>query len=126
MKIFNSLMLAGLFVVAPSGAAEMDHSKMDHSAMQHNMQAMKPAAPGKLERLPKLPPSGKAREAGSDGRYAMESTSIDDDTWTQCVKASRGLVMVDNATWAKCGGKPEGWSKGPENAAPMDHSQHKM
>ena len=30
MKIFNSLMLAGLFVVAPSGAAEMDHSKIRH------------------------------------------------------------------------------------------------
>lgn len=113
-------------------AAEMDHSQhmnMDHSAMQHvpsKQMSMQPVQKGKLQRLTEMPASGKGREAGYDGRYAMEATSVNDDLQTKCAKASRGLVMVDNKTWEQCGGKPEGWSKGPENAEPMDHSQHMM
>ena len=115
-----------------SNAAEMDHSQhmnMDHSNMQHapsNQMSMKPSQHGKLQRLSEMPASGKAREAGSDGRYAMETTSVSDDIQTKCAKATRGLMMVDNKTWAQCGGKPKGWSEGPSNAKPMEHGQHMM
>ena len=92
----------------------------------------------KLQKLDKLPDSGRGREATADGRYLMESTSAWNDVETQCAHASRGLVMIDNATWEKCGGKPEGASKGPGYypAMPpwnkegtgetfqMDHSKH--
>ena len=133
MNKIKTLMMAISLVMLPTSigyAAEMDHSQhegMDHSNMQHA-----PNQPtyttkvrkGKLQNLPELPASGKAREAGSDGRYAMEPTSVNDNIRTKCAKATRGLVMVDNKTWAQCGGKPKGWSEGPGNAEPMDHSQH--
>ena len=112
------------FSVSIGYAAEMDHSTMQHS--QDEPMYTAPVQKGKLQKLPELPASGKAREAGSDGRYAMEPTSVNDNIRTKCAKASRGLVMVDNKTWAQCGGKPKGWSEGPGNAEPMDHSQHDM
>jgi hypothetical protein len=121
-----------IFSVSIGYTAEMDHSQhmhMDHSSMQHA--PSKPmykgqAQEGQLQRLSEMPASGKAREAGSDGRYAMEATSVNDDIRTKCAKASRGLVMVDNKTWKQCGGKPKGWSDGVGDAKPMDHSQHMM
>jgi len=119
---------------------DMDHSqhmnmeqnqpvKMDHANMQHATSESTKSLPvkqGQLQRLSEMPASGRAREAGSDGRYAMETTTVSNDILTKCAQATRGLVMVDNATWAQCGGKPKGWSEGPANAAPMDHSQHMM
>lgn len=126
--IFSTL----VFSLSISYAAEMDHSQhmnMDHSSMQHAPSGQGKTLPvkqGRLQRLSKMPASGKAREAGSDGRYAMEATSVNDDIQTKCAKASRGLVMVDNKTWAQCGGKPKGWSENPGNAAQIDHSQHMM
>ena len=132
MNKLNTLMMTILFVMLPVSmgyAAEMDHSQhqgMDHSTMQPAPSYSGPVKKGRLQKLMELPTSGKAREAGSDGRYAMEPTSVNDDIRTQCAKASRGLVMVDNKTWAKCGGKPQGWSEGPGDAKPMDHSQHMM
>jgi hypothetical protein len=66
-----------------------------------------------LTPLDVIPPSGRAREAGSDGRYHMAPTSREADLATLCAQATRGLIMLDNATWEKCGGKPEGASKGP-------------
>lgn len=128
---FITFSLLALFMYG-SNAAEMDHSQhmnMDHSTMQHaprKQMSTQPAQQGQLQRLSEMPASGKGREAGYDGRYAMEATSVNDDLQTKCAKATRGLVMVDSKTWAQCGGKPEGWSKGPGNAAPMDHSQHMM
>lgn len=121
-----------IFPVSIGYAAEMDHSQhmnMDHSSMQHgSSEHMRkgPVQQGQLQRLSEMPASGKAREAGSDERYAMEATSVNDDIQTKCAKASRGLVMVDNKTWAQCGGKPKGWSEGVGDAKPMDHSQHMM
>lgn len=115
-----------------SQSINMDHSQhmnMDHLNMQQTpSEPMKtlPVKQGQLQRLSELPASGKSREAGSDGRYAMEATSVNDEMQTKCAKATRGLVMVDNKTWAQCGGKPKGWPEGPGNAAPMDHSQHMM
>jgi len=135
MKKLNRLIAIfsiSLFAVSISNAAEMDHSQhmnMDHSSMQHTPGEPEPkgqALQGQLQKLYELPASGKAREAGSDGRYAMEATSVHDDIQAKCAKASRGLVMVDNRTWAQCGGKPKGWSEGVGDAKPMDHSQHMM
>ncbi len=98
----------------PEAATEMDHSHMDHGAMQHNaaepapmdhtMMNMEEAAP--LPMLATPPASGKAREAGFDGTEIMESTSADASLAVQCAQASRGLIVVDRATWAQCTGKP--------------------
>lgn len=126
--IFSTL----VFSLSISYAAEMDHSQhmnMDHSRMQHapsELMKTLPTKQGQLQKLSEMPASGKAREAGSDGRYAMETTSVNDDIQAKCAKASRGLVMVDNKTWAQCGGKPKGWSEGVGYAKPMGHSQHMM
>ena len=110
------------------------HEEAPHEAMQHTSGEHHAASssmtmdPAVLTKLQTMPPSGKSREAGYDDRYVMESTSAEDSIATHCAQASRGLVMVDNATWVKCGGKPEGWSKGIGDMAatvsPMDHSQH--
>jgi hypothetical protein len=120
-------------------AGMMMHEKTEHSMQEkhENMQqgnthhaasngmTMESAV---LPKLKTMPPSGKSREAGYDNRYVMESTSAEDSVATQCAQASRGLVMVDNATWTKCGGKPQGWSKGindvANTGASMDHSGH--
>jgi len=117
----NLLILAGLLALTTATglyAAEGGHKGHGPTVAVGKT----PPASGTLSRLPKMPESGAAREAGYDGRYAMEPTTALDDTATRCAKASRGLIMVDNATWAQCGGKPEGWSKGPGKAKPMDHS----
>lgn len=126
------VMIATILSVSVGNTAEMDHSQhmnMDHSSMQQapsKPMSKVPVKRGQLQKLSELPASGKAREAGSDGRYAMEPTSVNDNIRTKCAKATRGLVMVDNKTWAQCGGKPKGWSEGPGGAEPMDHSQHMM
>ena len=80
----------------------------------------------KLVILNTMPKSGEAREVGFDGSYAMETTTILDSDFTLCAKASRGLIMLDNAKLKKCGGRALGWSKGPGKAAKIDHSKHKM
>jgi hypothetical protein len=112
-------------------AAEMDHSTMDHSQMNHSGHDMhgpavgqpKSSATGKLKNLSAMPPSGRAREAGSDGRYAMESTSVNSSIEVKCIQATRGIIMLDNATWKRCGGKPKGASMGVDKSAEADH-QH--
>lgn len=65
-----------------------------------------------LKVLKAIPPSGRAREAGFDGRYGIEPTSAEYDLATLCAEGSRGLIMLDNATWERCGGKPRGAAKG--------------
>lgn len=112
-------------------AAEMDHSTMDHSRMDysgHNMHGpsvgnAKSTSKGKLKSLSAIPPSGQAREAGSDGRYAMESTTVHSPLDVKCAQATRGIIMLDNATWKRCGGKPAGASMGVEKAMGDGH-QH--
>jgi uncharacterized protein involved in copper resistance len=133
-KLKRSIIIFSVLVLPVSigYAAKMDHSQhmnMDHSIMQHapaEPMSKVPVQKGQLQKLSELPASGKAREAGSDGRYAMEATSVKDDIQTKCAKASRGLVMIDNKSWAQCGGKPKGWSEGAGNVEPVDHSQHMM
>lgn len=91
-----------------------------------------------LQKLESMQPSGRSREATSDGRYNMEPTTVENDLATQCALGSRGIVMLDNATWKKCGGKPKGAAKGagyypaipPWNkegrgkTSDVDHSMH--
>ena len=78
-----------------------------------------------LVQLDSVPASGKSREAGYDGRYAMEPTRHDDDIATQCAKASRGLVMIDKATLSKCNDKVSGTTAEVSGSTTMmDHSSH--
>ncbi len=114
------ILVAALPLVAT--AAEVDHSTMNHSAHQ----GYKPVKTnkGRFEVLTTQPQSGKAREAGFDGRYAMEPTSISNTLATRCAQASRGLIMLDNVTWARCGGKPKGVDEGPAKPKQVDHSEN--
>ena len=148
MKKINSLrpwlMAMTLTVSLAATAAEMDHSQMqhgehgamDHSQMQHGemdhsgmhgagYQAGSKPSSGSLAKLDEVPASGKAREAGYDGRYAMESITANESTAEKCAKGSRGLLMVDNATWVRCGGKPKGWAEGTkQKAGAAPHAGH--
>lgn len=142
-------MMSGFFLsvlLTTVQAAEMDHSKMDHGSMGHDQMTpekmdhskmghapvvrSKSAAPGVLVTLAKIPASGKAREGGADDRYVMESTSVFDNVADQCAKASRGLMMLDNATWAQCGGKPQGAAMTPVSMTVKkdsnEHAGHNM
>ena len=119
--VLAAIIISPGFAGATAIAAENDHSG-------HNMHGpvVAQTKSGKSQRLQKLstmPPSGQAREAGSDGRYVMESTSVEHSLSTKCAQASRGIVMLDNATWRKCGGKPVGASMGSDKDVGQQH-QH--
>jgi hypothetical protein len=108
---------------------QSQHDAMQHSEGEHHAKSSSMTMESvDLPRLQTMPSSGKSREAGYDDRYVMEPTTAQASIATRCAQASRGLVMVDNATWAECGGKPGGWSKGVGDrvgARPaMDHSEH--
>lgn len=134
----NLLMTVTLIAGTPVLAAEMDHGqhmsmeqKMDHSAMQGKMQKSVPKTTPNLEMLAHMPSSGHAREGGSDGRSVMESIDVTNSQATRCAQASRGLVMLDNAAWSRCGGKPEGAAHGPQaagakGAVMKGHAGHEM
>jgi hypothetical protein len=111
-----------LLVIGLAQAAEMDHAQMDHSKTMH-MMAPKPKK-GKLDMVKEQPASGKAREAGSDGRYHMEPTSVKNSLATRCAQASRGLILLDNKTWTRCGGKTRGVAVGPRPVQGGGHSGH--
>ena len=101
----------------------------NHEAMQSDVQAGSSssgsAAALNLPRLNALPPSGKSREANFDNTYFMHNTSLEQPLEVKCALATRGLIMLDNETFQKCGGKPVGWSKGITAAQTSDnHSQH--
>lgn len=59
-----------------------------------------------LEWLKEFPLSGKAREAGFDGKSVMETTGIDHSLILKCLQANRGLIMLNETQWIECGGKP--------------------
>ena len=117
-------------------AAQTESMQHDHGAMgqpasgtDHGSSYRDTSTPTgqKLKMLKHQPASGAAREAGSDGRYVMESTGMDADLQQRCAQASRGMVMLDNAAWQRCGGKTPGVADGPgANAAvpPQDHQRH--
>jgi len=106
----------------------MDHHKMDMSDMHHESKQTKKPTQAKLLTLEQIPDSGRSREAGFDGRYNMEPTSMLYDAKTRCANASRGLVMLDNATLAKCETK---FQDNPSNSGTMNttgknHEPHMM
>jgi len=100
----------------------MDHHKMDMSDMHHESKQTKKPTQAKLLTLEQIPDSGRSREAGFDGRYNMEPTSKLYDAKTRCANASRGLVMLDNATLAKCETK---FQDNPSNSGTMNTSGKK-
>ncbi len=89
--------------------------KMDHK--QHQ-----PRRSGGLKVLSRMPDSGKSREAGFDGRYAMEPTTAPSKMADRCALASRGIIMLDRQSWKRCGGKPKGPS--PGRITPRKAKQH--
>jgi hypothetical protein len=133
-KSIMSLLLA-ISVSFSVQAAEMnndmmDHSKMDHQSMGNKAPADNPDAAG-LQSLPTMPASGKAREGGYDDRYVMESTDVANALPTRCAQASRGLVMMNNAEWSRCGGKPDGAAQASRSVVGKaktrnEHAGHNM
>ena len=129
-KTVKRLLVAAMLVVGmPVLAAEMDHSQMSHDMST----AVSPKAGEKivLQKLATVPASGKARESGYDDRYVMESTDAANALQDRCAQASRGLVMLNNDEWSRCGGKPDGAADTPlllkDNKTSMDeHAGHKM
>ncbi len=128
------LMTALLVAGAPVLAAEMDHSKMDHSKMIHDTSltaTSKIQEKAALQKLAAMPASGKVREGGYDGRYIMESTDVANALSARCAQASRGLVMMNNAEWSRCGGKPDGAVQAAQSAigkakVTNEHAGHNM
>ncbi len=133
------LMMVLLAAGASVLATEMDHSAMDHSKMNRSSMidgaslANTAEVQGKatLQKLAVMPASGKAREGGYDSRYAMESTDVSNALVAQCAQASRGLVMMNNAEWSRCGGKPDGAvqasrSTTDEAKTMREHAGHNM
>lgn len=122
----TSMALTIIFALPLVAAAEMDHSKMGHGMNGPKVVMQKSVKKGQLSRLPEMPTSGRAREAGSDGRYAMEPTSIRTRRSEKCAQATRGLVMLDNAAWKRCGGKPKGAAMGLKSQSRKDIDHSKM
>lgn len=79
-------------------------SRQQHTQHHKNTDTDK-INPAKLDIVPV---SGIAREGGYDNSFMMESTSAGNSLQTRCAQASRGIIMLDNATWEQCGGKPKG------------------
>ena len=133
-NLVNKLAMAMvLMLVIPSisVAAKMDHSKMDHSKTGRGMKGPGMAQPkavkkGRLNQLSTMSTSGRSREAGYDSRYAMEPTSTRTRLSEKCAQATRGLVMLDNATWKRCGGKPKGAAMGPGRGGAKAGSHQNM
>ena len=135
MNKLKICLVTGLFIAgSPVLAADMDHTKMDHSSMMSDTSltaTSKVREKETLQKLSTMPASGKAREGGYDGRYVMESTDVANPLQRRCAQASRGLVMMSNAEWSRCGGKPDGAAQASQSAAGKartanDHSGHNM
>ena len=85
-------------------AEEMDHSKMTRESSQmpnHNSGKNTQVSPV-LVILKQAPASGKAREAGYDNNYNMKQTTTEVNLSEKCALASRGIIMLDRASWKKC------------------------
>jgi hypothetical protein len=111
---------AGEGAVAESDHSHMSHDAMGPAAVDHAKMSMETTAPLSMLAVP--PASGKAREAGFDGTELMEATSVDAPLAVQCAQASRGLIVVDRATWAQCTGKSA--AADAPVAKPAEHPGH--
>jgi len=113
---FKYLLLATtmfLFVTPTTSFSNSDKNNANSNNAQKYKRKVKKNQSDTLVILNTMPKSGKAREVGFDGKFVMESGSILDSDFTLCAKATRGLIMLDNAMLIKCGGRPAGWSQGP-------------
>lgn len=90
----------------PENNAKQEHH-MNHAVVSGN-NMMRKSLEKSMKKLTTLPDSGVSREAGYDNTYIMASTHVNDDLNLKCAQASRGLIMLDNASWNACGGKPNG------------------
>lgn len=110
--------------VVAGGAVAEESAPGHHGAMHNTHEAM--GGNQGAQKLEAMPASGKAREAGYDGRYIMDATGATDDMPGRCAQASRGLVMLDNAGWQRCGGKSEGAAvhRSVEAAAEAQQAMH--
>ncbi len=125
MKSFLILILGLGFLVSASAfsAEDSEHSQhQSHSMSQNGYASGKPKSG--LETLSEIPKSGKSREAGFDNRYTMETTSAEDKLADLCAKGSRGLIILDRKTLAKCGGAPKGSPEPHDNKQTDLHSAH--
>ena len=133
MKNLIMSILVTLVAISSVQAAKMNHSGMNHSemnssTMQHDMSTVaseKIQGKAVLQKLATMPVSGQAREGGYDDRYVMESTDVADVLQMRCAQASRGLVMIDNVEWSRCGGKSDG-AAADISAAKISQSASKM
>lgn len=117
--------LASGYVVAASKDDHSSHSGHSSYTIDHSQDVKKSKNKGPMNKLDSVPESGKAREAGSDSSYMMETTTIKDNLSDLCAKASRGLIMLDNKTWDKCGGKSKGIpAETGKSQQQTDHSGH--
>lgn len=122
---YLSATLCALLLVTSMSYAQTDHS--DHSQHQAQPTYVAPEQKGELAKLPEVPASGMARENGFDERSRMESISSSDALAQQCAMGTRGMLMLDNKTWEKCGGKPKGAAEGANDkgaAAAGGHAGH--
>ena len=127
MKIYQIFIMGiALSLSSFSIAAEkIDHSQHEsHNKTKSGYAKVKPK--GGLNPLSEIPGSGKSREAGFDDRYAMEPTSALDNLSDLCAKGSRGLIMLDRQTLAKCGSTPKGLPArhDEKKQAPQNSHQH--
>lgn len=90
--IFSTLALA---LIAGSAASAAENTHEGHAAAAPVTTSPKPIT---------SPASGKAREAGYDGRDMMESTTAENLASVQCAQAARGLIMLDRAAAVQCTG----------------------
>lgn len=70
----------------------------EHAGLQQNRdQTMGGAV------VPETPPSGAARSTGYRGREVMPAMRADDPLASRCALARDGIIILDRATWARCG-----------------------
>lgn len=128
MRTLNLSLVVMSLLAAPAWA-QMEHEHMMSHDMAHTMDGQQQAAtaPTSLPPLATLPGSGKARESGMDGRHIQEATGVGTAESERCALAARGIVMLDNASWAACGGKTAGIPQAPAAlSAPTTTHQHMM
>ena len=125
MKLYKFILLGIAFSLSQISIAV---EKIDHSQHESHNQSKSGYTTSKsktgLNTLSVIPESGKSREAGFDDRYAMEPTSALDNQADLCAKGSRGLIMLDRKTLAKCGSSPEGLPERHDDKKPGLQTSH--
>lgn len=70
-------------------------------------------------------PSAETATSGADvPEGAWSPTGMEITREQRCVLAARGVVMLDNASWAVCGGKPKGVPQSAVASPVNTHAGH--